>query len=187
LKDIELTPDQLNELKSRMSRHQWKGSRAISDVARKRRAIYQEEGKNQAKLCEKDHLVGCMLYWGEGRKDKNTMAFSNTDENAILAFKKFIDKYFFPKPEEYRLYFNCYLSNGISSREIENYWLNLLELPSKCLRKSCWKEKPDSTAKRCTHHEYGVCQLVLGNTRIVQHIYGAIQEYLGFENPSWLG
>jgi hypothetical protein len=34
---------------------------------------------------------------------------------------------------------------------------------------------------------YGVCALrVLRSTRIVQHIYGAIQEYAGFEEPRWL-
>jgi len=33
---------------------------------------------------------------------------------------------------------------------------------------------------------YGVCRLCLGDTRIAQHIYGAIQEYGGFEEPRWL-
>jgi hypothetical protein len=28
--------------------------------------------------------------------------------------------------------------------------------------------------------------LSLGSTQIVQHIYGAIQEYAGFEEPRWL-
>jgi hypothetical protein len=27
---------------------------------------------------------------------------------------------------------------------------------------------------------------VMKSTRIVQHIYGAIQEYAGFEEPRWL-
>jgi hypothetical protein len=33
---------------------------------------------------------------------------------------------------------------------------------------------------------YGVCALELHSTRVVQHIYGAIQEYAGFDKPAWL-
>jgi len=34
---------------------------------------------------------------------------------------------------------------------------------------------------------YGVCSIrVRRSTRIVQHIYGAIQEYAGFDEPRWL-
>jgi hypothetical protein len=33
---------------------------------------------------------------------------------------------------------------------------------------------------------YGVCFVsVAKSTRLVQHIYGAIQEYAGFEEPRW--
>lgn len=33
---------------------------------------------------------------------------------------------------------------------------------------------------------YGVCTLTVCSTRLVQHIYGAIQEYGGFDEPAWL-
>jgi hypothetical protein len=34
---------------------------------------------------------------------------------------------------------------------------------------------------------YGVCSIrVRRSTRILQHIYGAIQEYAGFDEPRWL-
>ena len=33
---------------------------------------------------------------------------------------------------------------------------------------------------------YGVCTVRVCSTRLVQHIYGAIQEYAGFEEPRWL-
>jgi len=34
---------------------------------------------------------------------------------------------------------------------------------------------------------YGVCTVGgISQTRIVQHIYGAIQEYGGFDEPRWL-
>jgi hypothetical protein len=34
---------------------------------------------------------------------------------------------------------------------------------------------------------YGTCRLTVCDVRIAQHLYGAIQEYGGFERPEWLG
>ncbi len=33
---------------------------------------------------------------------------------------------------------------------------------------------------------YGTCRLTVRRTSAVQHIYGATQEYAGFERPEWL-
>jgi hypothetical protein len=33
---------------------------------------------------------------------------------------------------------------------------------------------------------YGTCRLMVHSTQVVQHIYGAIQEYGGFDRPEWL-
>jgi len=34
---------------------------------------------------------------------------------------------------------------------------------------------------------YGTCRVTVHDVRIAQHLYGAIQEYGGFERPEWLG
>ena len=33
---------------------------------------------------------------------------------------------------------------------------------------------------------YGVCSLTVHSAWMLQHIYGAIQEYAGFDEPAWL-
>jgi hypothetical protein len=44
-----------------------------------------------------------------------------------------------------------------------------------------------TTGKKANKLPYGVGNLdVNRSTRIVQHIYGAIQEYGGFDEPRWL-
>jgi hypothetical protein len=44
-----------------------------------------------------------------------------------------------------------------------------------------------SSGKKRRKLPYGVCTLTLAkSTHLVQHIYGAIQEYAGFEEPRWL-
>ncbi len=44
-----------------------------------------------------------------------------------------------------------------------------------------------SQKKRTNKLPYGTCRLSVHSTAIVQHIYGAIQEYAGFDRPEWLG
>ncbi len=43
-----------------------------------------------------------------------------------------------------------------------------------------------SQKKRCNKLPYGTCKVVYNDTRTVQSIYGAIQEYAGFDRPEWL-
>jgi hypothetical protein len=44
-------------------------------------------------------------------------------------------------------------------------------------------------SKRARHGKlpYGTCRISVYNVRIAQHLYGAIQEYGGFDRPEWLG
>jgi hypothetical protein len=43
-----------------------------------------------------------------------------------------------------------------------------------------------SLKKRANRLPHGTCRVTICRTAIVQHIYGAIQEYAGFERPEWL-
>jgi hypothetical protein len=44
-----------------------------------------------------------------------------------------------------------------------------------------------SQKKRRNKLPYGTCRLVVCDTRIIQSIFGSIQEYGAFERPEWLG
>ncbi len=72
-------------------------------------------------------------------------------------------------------------------REIEQFWLDLLGLPRTCLRKSTVNVYSKySKKKRRNRLAYGTCRLKVCDTSIVQHIYGAIQEYAGFDREEWV-
>jgi hypothetical protein len=82
---------------------------------------------------------------------------------------------------------NVYTNNGLSIGEIEHYWLEWLELPPSCLRKHSLNHMPTSSSGRARNKlPFGVCTIRVDSTRVVQHIFGAIQEYGGFEEPAWL-
>lgn len=81
-----------------------------------------------------------------------------------------------------------YTTNGLSIERIERRWLDLLDLPATCLRKHTLNHMPTSSSGRARNKlPYGVCTVYVHSTRVVQHIYGAIQEYGGFDEPAWLG
>ncbi len=55
------------------------------------------------------------------------------------------------------------------------------------MRKHTLNHYPTSSSGRKRNKlPYGTCSLAVFDSRIVQHIYGAIQEYGGFEEPRWL-
>jgi hypothetical protein len=129
-----------------------------------------------------------MLYWAEGSKNRNVVALANGDVDLVRFFCFFLRKEFALEPEDLRVTLNFYTGNGLSQEEIESYWLGALELPRTCLRKPTVDQFPKSSKrKRGARLPYGVCRLsAKRSTYIVQHIFGAIQQYGGFDAPSWL-
>lgn len=103
-------------------------------------------------------------------------------------FVNFLRDCFEIGPDRLSLSINVYLGNGLSIAEIEEYWLDGLDLPRSVLRKHMINHMPTSSSGgRAGKLPYGVCDLrVSKSCALVQHIFGAIQEYGGFEEPAWL-
>ncbi len=122
-----------------------------------------------------------MLYWAEGAKHRNRVVFVNSDANMMRMFIRFLREEFNIASSEFSLQIHCHNVEDIP--RIEQYWLDILSLSVSCLQKTQVKKGSDS---RRNILENGVCSLNLGNTKVAMHIFGAIQEYGGFENPAWL-
>jgi hypothetical protein len=134
------------------------------------------------------HMAGCLLYWAEGTKNRNKVLFANSDINMVRFFLEFLRGCLGVRPEDITMRLNVYTGNGLSVRQIEDHWLRALGLPRTALRGHTLNHAPTSSSGRKKNRlPYGVCTLsVLKSTWAVQHIYGAIQEYAGFEEPRWL-
>ena len=81
------------------------------------------------------------------------------------------------------------LGNENSTKEeVETFWLEVVGLPRTCLTKSTVNAySRHSQRKRLNMLPYGTCRVTVNSTRILQSIYGAIQEYAGFGRAAWLG
>lgn len=63
---------------------------ARSAQARAARVHHQEVGRSRARRGDALHRDGCMLYWAEGSKDRNSVKFSNSDIDMSALFCRFL-------------------------------------------------------------------------------------------------
>ena len=188
VRDIELTPDQQASLATRNARFagQNKGHRARRDNARAQRLAWQQAGRARAIEGDPLHRAGCMSHWAEGNKDRGRVVFCNSDVDMMRLFGRFLRECFGVADDRLTFYVNCFLGNGLSLADIEAFWLDALALPRASLRKSIVNRPSSASRGRGRILLYGTGRVTLCSTEVAQSIYGAIQEYGGFERPAWL-
>ena len=159
----------------------------MSARRRAERLEYQKQGRALARQGTPFHAAGCMLYWAEGAKSRNVVRLANSDSEVLRFFLAIPPAHFAVPDEKVRLWCNLFADHLPRQHEIEGFWLDVLELPRECLNKSTVNVYSKySERKRKNMLPYGTCRIAVGSTAIVQHIFGAIQEYGGFERPEWL-
>jgi hypothetical protein len=187
VRDIKLTTEQKRKIEEDHYRyHHGKnnvGARINRERSHEKRMVYQNAGRYKAREMRPLHLSGCMLYWAEGAKGRNGIYFVNSDPNMILFFMRFLREELGVEDSEVAIRIHCHTPNLEEIKRIEKYWVSLLKLPMTCVKKTYVKE---SDNKRNRILENGVCDIRVHRTDLIQHIFGAIQEYGGFENPEWL-
>jgi hypothetical protein len=182
VRDIVLTEDQRIRLAGNRAQRLLFGSQVLSRKYMALRARYQAEGRHNARTLGKAYAMACMLFWAEGSRARQSVVFTNTDSDMMLFFVKFLKKYFKCKPSDFSLTLNAYLDNGLSAVAIENFWVKKLRLRRTCLRKSQFKLGNGQGGK----YPYGVCTIRIHDVRLVQLLYGSIQELVNISRPGWL-
>jgi hypothetical protein len=187
VRDVELTAEQRATLELQAFNGHVKGRAVNSAIRRSARALAQAEGHQLAKRREVLHVAGCMLYWAEGAKDRNQIRFTNSDPEMARFFIKFLRTYFNLEDESIKITCNLFADHLEPQSEIEHFWLRTLRLPPSSLCKSTVNVYSKySKKKRINKLPYGTCRVVVSRTRIVQSIFGSIQEYAGFDRQAWL-
>jgi len=191
VRDIGLTKDQEDKLKSQnpLYSRQKSANNKWSKYNLDNRYRCQKKGRKKVQNgCSDLYKMGCMLYWAEGSKYRNSVVFCNTDLNMLLLFKKFLQKEFNLQNNSFTLCVHAYVSDTITIGEIEHYWVNSLSLDNSNLRKSVVNHSPSSSKGfRKNKHIYGCCRIQINKTDIVQEIFGAIKEIAGIEDQKkWL-
>jgi transcriptional regulator with XRE-family HTH domain len=187
-RDIELTEAQHERLRDAnpVYNQQLRGHAGRSASARAARLAAQAHGRAIARQGSPEHLAGCMLHWAEGSNTRNSVVFTNSDPEMLRAYLRFLRGACEVADERICLSINCHLNNGLSLAEIEAWWLEQLGLSASALR-AATVNRP-SRASRWGRNVlmYGTARLCVHSTFLIQSIYGAIQEYAGFDRLEWL-
>ena len=189
VRDIELTPEQHAALAARNVAYNRQMSGTWKQAARRRdeRIEYQEHGRTIARFGDPSFVAGCMLYWAEGARNRNSVKFTNSDPEMVRFFVRFLRERFDVGPDVISVTCNLFADHRECQREIEQFWLDVAGLPASCLRKSSVNVYSKySQKKRRNKLPYGTCRISVSRTSIVQAIYGAIQEIGGFTRDAWL-
>lgn len=191
VRDIRLTQEQKDVLLARKYNGGIAGCRVGTKSAQtkalKVRRSYQYQGREDAKQGDLLHAQACMLYWAEGSKDRNLLRLGNTDPNILRMFVRCLKEFFEVEAQNIRLTIRGYSNNGVSEKRLLNYWTKTLELPTESVKsiKIDW-DKRKRSGKRKNVHKFGIAEVAVCSTELVQRLFGAIQEYGEFENPAWV-
>jgi hypothetical protein len=189
VRDIALTPEQEAELlaKNPVRNGQLLGMRVRSERCREQRIAAQQHGRELAGRGDPEHIAGCMLYWAEGSKTRNAAQLVNADADLIGKFLAFLRSCYDVADDRIAFSVNCFLGNGLTLDEIQQWWLTRLGLPATCLRKAVVNRPSSASMLRKGHVlPYGTARITVHSTFIVQSIYGGIQEYAGIDRLEWL-
>jgi hypothetical protein len=185
VRDIELTDAHKAALIERNPKwiNAYEGGQANRRKGLIAREAAQQEGRDRAKLGEPLHRKGCILYWAEGAKHKSSVHLINTDPDMLIFFLRFLRESLNVLDEWVSIYIHCNTEDVQEHERMKRYWLYTLHLPPSCFRKVILKPK---SKHQHTAQDNGICTIQVHKTDLVMHIFGAIQEYTGIDNPAWL-
>jgi hypothetical protein len=189
VRDVPVTREQELALDARnpIPNQQRNGAANNSRRCRDERRAAQAHGRELAGAANGAFIAGCMLYWAEGAKRRNSVVLVNADADLLNTFVRFLRRHYCVEDARIAFSVNCFLGNGLTLGEIESWWLARLELPPTCLRKAVVNRASSASKGRKGHVlPYGTGRISVHSTFIVQSIYGAIQEYAGIDRPEWL-
>jgi transcriptional regulator with XRE-family HTH domain len=189
VRDIVLTAEQHAALAARNVAYNRQMSGTWKQAQRRRdeRIEYQEHGRAIARSGDPSFGAGCMLYWAEGARARNSVKFTNSDPEMVRFFVRFLREHFDVDAAAMSVTCNLFADHRERQREIEQFWLDVAGLPATCLRKSSVNVYSKySQKKRRNKLPYGTCRITVFRTSVVQAIYGAIQEIGGFTRDAWL-
>jgi len=158
---------------------------ALSSVSRWTRDIALTEEQHQ-RLRDANPIYNQQLRGQEGRSTAARAVRVAAQEHGRRAFLGFLRECYRVSDEQITLRVNCHLNNGLSLAEIEHWWLKELGLPHGSARTATVNRASSASRWRRNVLVYGTASTCVHSTFIVQSIYGAIQEYAGFDRPEWL-
>ena len=178
VRDVKLTPAQLNKLNSNGHSVDAIEKRRMSRLAgtKARRVFITEKALIEAEKLVKDTLwcVGTSLYWGEGCKTQNMVRLANSDPAVLVIIMKYFRITCAVPEHQFRGHIHTFAH--CDEKKAERYWSDVTGIPLKQFFKTYKKQSSASKNKRHTL-PMGTCQVYVHDTQLFFRIMAWI-EYL---------
>lgn len=179
LRDIELTPDQLNKIKKETIAKRVETYIQTTRERRKRiiQECYESEKKNLSHITKRDFLIaGLFLYLGEGEKSNWFVSSISNSNPSIIKFAVFwLVKILGVNKKKIKVRLHLYQDMSIQ-KEIK-FWQKVTGLPIIQFSKPYIK-KSKFTKINYSTFGHGTCNIIVGNVKLKHKIMTAIQVIL---------
>jgi hypothetical protein len=115
---------------------------------------------------EKLKIAGIMLYWGEGTKNGNTVAFSNSNPKMIVVFLRFLRLICGAQDSRVKALVHIYKDHN--EKELVRFWSEVTQIPEKNFYKSFNHGSKTGTYKKTS--KYGTLSLRYSDKKLLQVI-----------------
>lgn len=181
-KDIKLSDGQIKELERRA--HDPRYGRRLENSLKqqnirieKTKRLIKEGILEVGNLSKRElFLSGIALYWAEGFKKDNMAGFCNSDPNMIKFFLVWLKTCFNYKVGDFRLRIGLNESCEDKTKEIEEFWSELTEIPLTQFQKPFYQKVKWQKVYNNTENYHGVLRVrVRKSTDFLRKIHGFIE------------
>jgi hypothetical protein len=187
-KSIQLTSDQLDEIKRRHNYSMQRGrvraqKRRRKQLLTRREKIFFKGVKAVGTLTAREQLyIGAALYWSEGFKKDSRIGFANSDLKMIRFFLKWLIDECGVLGSQFRFRVGVNFSHKNRIEEIEAYWSSAIHYPMSQFQKPFFQKSIWKKHYRNSSDYYGVLRIrVNGNVDLFHYILGLVEGLRQFD------
>ncbi len=146
-------------------------SRSVETIKKKQKIILDDIDKNCTVLKNKNYsqdeykLFLALLYWGEGAKTENRLAFINSDPEMIKVYLWLLRNSFVINEDKFRI--RVHLYNYHNQIEMINFWSGITAIPK--IKFSVYN-KPNTGVNKKPGYK-GCLSIRYGDSRIIKEVF----------------
>ncbi|MBU0731252.1 hypothetical protein KKC88_00035 [Patescibacteria group bacterium] len=181
-KDISLSKDQIEKLEIKMNKASYKGRLKGAATQKQKRldrmVFWEKRGQEEIKKISKQEklLIGLALYWGEGGKNENKVAFSNSDPAIISFILKWFKEIFNIKKNQFAFQIGINILHKNRYPQVLTYWQNQTGMLKSQFQKPSFKKTKVKKKYEDMENHFGTLRItVKKSSELFYRIRGLIK------------
>lgn len=181
LREVGLSKPQVQRITEKKRASQLKGAKARRDErVRSSNEIFERSEKEVGIISPRElWLMGTMLYWAEGSKEKDWghsqgVQFINSDSKMIVVFIRWLLDILYISPENIIFRISIHENSVNKIDEVKSFWSTVTGFPLECFDRVQYKRHNPKTIRKNIGNMYNgcLCISVKKSTNLLRQITG---------------